>query len=154
MAGGRKKLKEARVRFDLVRELSAAGLVAIGGGLGALVRYLMGLAMVAAFGARFPLGTLAVNVIGCFLAGVLVGRVLPLHAPAVHGASLSSALPHTTRLIALVGFLGGMTTFSAFGLETVELARRGSLGLAGINIVLNLVLGFGAAWLGMRVATR
>lgn len=142
------------MRFDLVKELTAAGLVAIGGGLGALTRYLMGLAIVAVVGARFPLGTLAVNVVGCFVAGVLVGRVLPMHAAAAHGEPLSSALPATTRLIALVGFLGGLTTFSAFGLETVELARRGSVGLAGLNIALNLGLGLGAAWLGMRVATR
>lgn len=142
------------MRIELVKELSAAGLVALGGGAGALVRYAMGVAMVAAFGARFPIGTLAVNVIGCFLAGVLVGRVLPMHPPAAPGVTLAGALPATTRLIALVGFLGGLTTFSAFGLETVELARRGSVGLAGINVALNLVLGLGAAWLGMRLVTR
>jgi len=145
------------VRIDLVKELSAAGLVAIGGGLGALTRYVAGLAMVAVFGARFPFGTLAVNIAGCFLAGLLVGRVLPMHAADIgtgHGASLASALPTSTRLIALVGFLGGLTTFSAFGLETVELARRGSVGLAGVNVALNVVLGLGAAWLGMRVAAR
>ena len=141
------------MRFDLIKELAAVGLVAVGGAAGAVSRYAIGLAMVALMGARFPLGTLAVNVVGCFLAGVLVGRVLPMSAPATHGQSLASALPASTRLIALVGFLGGLTTFSAFGLETVELARRGSIGLAGLNVALNLVLGLGAAWLGMRVAT-
>ena len=141
------------MRIDFVKELAAVGLVAAGGALGSVARYLAGLAMMAMFGAKFPLGTLLVNVVGCFLAGMLVGRVLPMHAPALHGQPRASALPTTTRLIVLVGFLGGLTTFSAFGLETVEFARRGSMGLAGLNIALNLVLGFGAAWVGMRVTS-
>lgn len=142
------------MRIDLIKELSAVGLVAVGGAAGAVLRYATGLAMIALMGARFPLGTLVVNVAGCFFAGVLVGRVLPMHAAALHGAAMASALPATTRLIVLVGFLGGLTTFSAFSLETVELARRGSVGLAGLNIALNLILGFGAVWLGMRLASR
>ena len=134
--------------------MKTALLVALGGALGSVLRWLVStLAQRATPGAALPWGTLLVNVVGCFLAGMLVGRVLPMHAPALHGQPMASALPTTTRLIVLVGFLGGLTTFSAFGLETVEFARRGSMGLAGLNIALNLVLGFGAAWVGMRVTS-
>lgn len=140
------------MRVDLMKELSAAGLVALGGGAGALLRYGVGLVMVAAFGTRLPLGTLVVNVVGCFVAGLLVGRFVPMHAAVAQGASLASAVPTSTRLFVLVGFLGGLTTFSAFSLETVELARRGSVGLAGLNVVANVVFGLLAAWVGMRVA--
>ena len=104
--------------------------IAIGGGLGALARYgLSGL--VQGRGAAFPWGTLAVNAIGCLLIGALFERVAA-----------------DARAFVVVGVLGGFTTFSAFGHETVELLRGGQLNLALANVGLNVAVGIGAVVLG------
>lgn len=104
--------------------------IAIGGGLGALARYgLSGL--VQGRGAAFPFGTLAVNAIGCFLIGALFER-----------------LPPGARAFAVVGVLGGFTTFSAFGYETLELLRGGQTNLALLNVAVSVVAGVGAVMLG------
>jgi len=105
-------------------------MIGIGGGLGALARY--GLAgLVQGRGATFPWGTLAVNVAGCFLIGALFERV--------------SA---DARAFVVIGVLGGFTTFSAFGHETMELLRGGQAPLALANVALNVFLGLGAVLLG------
>jgi CrcB protein len=85
----------------------------------------------------FPFGTLAVNVLGC----VLIGLVMQL-------VQDRQVLRPETRTFIVVGLLGGFTTFSAFGYETFELMRAGSFLLAGANIAGNVVVGIGAVWLG------
>jgi CrcB protein len=117
-------------------------LVGIGGFAGSVARYwLSGLAQ-ARLGTGFPFGTLAVNVLGCFAIGVLSelgeGR-MPLSPEA--------------RALLMVGFLGGFTTFSAFGNDTAELVRARELPLAAANVAAQLVLGLSAVWLG-RAAAR
>ncbi|HEX5136062.1 MAG TPA: CrcB family protein [Planctomycetota bacterium] len=108
--------------------------IAMGGGLGALARY--GLAgLVQGRGVGFPWGTLAVNALGCLLIGALFDRVTA-----------------DARAFVVVGFLGGFTTFSAFGHETVELMRGGQLGLALANAGLNVLVGIGAVLLGRAAA--
>lgn len=108
--------------------------IAIGGGLGALARYgLSGL--VQGRGSTFPWGTLAVNAIGCFLVGTLFDR-----------------LSADARAFVVVGVLGGFTTFSAFGYETLELLRAGQATLALLNAAANVVLGIGAVLLGRAAA--
>lgn len=119
-------------------------LVAIGGAIGSVLRYLAG-AMVLKFApSDFPYGTLFVNVVGCFVIGLLVPGLLP-HSPAATSGHLQM------KLLLVTGVLGGFTTFSAFGLETYTLYRGGHVTLAGLNIVLSLVLGLGAVALGTRV---
>jgi len=108
-------------------------MIGIGGGLGALARY--GLAGLVQRGPGFPWGTLAANAIGCFLIGLLFDRVSADARPFV-----------------VIGVLGGFTTFSAFGHETVELLRGGQLGLALANVGLSVVLGLGAVLLGRAAA--
>ncbi len=104
--------------------------IAIGGGLGALARYgLSGL--VQGHRAGFPWGTFAVNAVGCFLIGALFER-----------------LSADARAFVVVGVLGGFTTFSAFGHETVELLRGGQLNLALANVAMNVAVGIGAVVLG------
>lgn len=111
--------------------------VGLGGFLGALARW--GLASLAhrLLGPRFPHGTLAVNLLGCFLIGVVWTLIdeRELFTPNV-------------RLFLTIGFLGSLTTFSTFGHETIELMRTDQLKLALFNVALNVLLGFGAVLLG------
>ncbi len=113
-------------------------LVFLGGGAGSLVRYGASLAMPSP---GFPVATLAVNVAGCLAAGVALARLVPVH-PADHPA----------RLLLVAGFLGGLTTFSAFGLETISLLRDGRTGLAMLNVAANVGAGLAATWLGWMMA--
>ena len=116
-------------------------LIAAGGALGSVLRYAVQGWVQRAANVSFPVGTLAVNVIGCvlvgFLAAVLTGPVL---------------IREEYRLGLTVGILGGFTTFSAFGLETFILTSHRQIWLAGLNVVLSCGLGFFAVWLGYRVA--
>ena len=113
-------------------------LVGLGGFLGSIARYWIGGLAQERFGPAFPWGTLAVNVLGCFAIGALSqlaeSRVVPF--------------PPEARALLVVGFLGGFTTFSAFGNDTFDLFRSGELLLAGSNIALSLVLTLGAVWAG------
>lgn len=110
----------------------------VAGGAGTLLR----VAVVEWFGSRsgghFPWGVLAANAVGCFAIGVLValaeGRV---------------ALTPGARTAIQAGFLGGLTTFSAFGLDTVRLFEAGHHGLAALNGAGNLGLGLLAVTLGL-----
>ena len=113
--------------------------VAVGGAVGACCRYLVGLACLRWLGDRFAFGTLTVNVVGCFLLGAL------MHVAEAHPSRLP-VLPH---LGATVGFLGGLTTFSTFGYETVLFLEQKQPHLAGINVLSNVVLGLLAAYLGL-----
>ena len=90
-------------------------------------------------GSGFPWGTLAANVSGCFLIAFLAVLALADGRP---------LLDLTARQFLMVGVLGGYTTFSAFGLQTLELALAGDWGSAGLNVALSLVLCLGAVWLG------
>jgi CrcB protein len=114
-------------------------IVGLGGFLGSVARYkLGGLVLHHWSDWRFPLGTFAVNVLGCLAAGILAG--------AVERQGLFSA---DTRLFLFTGFLGGFTTFSAFGLDAVFLMRRGHFGIAVSYVLLSVLCGLAAVWLGM-----
>ena len=114
--------------------------IGLGGALGAVLRYGVS-AVVQGMGGLFPLGTLAVNVLGCGCIGVLGGYFAGPHMTSEH-----------LRLAVLVGVLGAFTTFSTFGWETVQLLGDGELGAAAVNIAANNLLGLVAVWLGYRVA--
>lgn len=111
-------------------------IVGAGGFLGAVSRYLVSLATRGTLGA-FPLGTLIVNIVGCFLIGALSSYSERSLAP-------GSVWP----LFLATGVLGGFTTFSAFGLETVSMIREQQVVAALIYISLSLVLGLSAVVLG------
>ena len=118
-------------------------IVALGGALGSVARYGMsGWVLHHAIGWKFPLGTFAVNVIGCLLAGVLAGL-----------AEKHELLSPDTRLLLFTGILGGFTTFSAFGLETMFLLKRGDVLIAGLNIVFSIIAGLLALWIGLEAAS-
>lgn len=90
----------------------------------------------------FPIGTLVVNITGCFLIGLAGGVV-----------EFRQMLSPDARLFLLIGFLGGFTTFSSFAHETTTLARSGEFGQALANVAAQVGLGLAAAWLGY-VLTR
>lgn len=119
--------------------MKAVLLVALGGAIGSVARYkLSGYVMQHALDWRFPLGTFTVNVVGCLVAGVLAGL-----------AEKHAMFSADTRLLLFAGILGGFTTFSAFGLETMHLLKRGDIAVAAANVVLSVVAGLAALWLGM-----
>ena len=119
-------------------------LVALGGAIGSMVRFkLSGWVMQHATPWRFPLGTFAVNVIGCFIAGVLAGMAVK-----------QEVLTPEARVFLFTGLLGGFTTFSAFGLETLLLLKRGEAGVAIANAVASVAVGLVVAWLGYGLTAR
>lgn len=118
-------------------------LVALGGAIGSVARFkLSGYILHHTIDWRFPAGTFAVNVLGCLVAGVLAGL-----------AEKHDMLSPDTRLLLFTGVLGGFTTFSAFGLETMHLLKRGEIAVASVNVVLSIVAGLAALWLGMSFAS-
>lgn len=111
-------------------------LVGAGGFIGSVLRYLIG-GTIQQYARSFPLGTLAVNVMGCFVIGLL----------AQLGES-RGLFSDESRAFIFIGILGGFTTFSSFGNETVNLMRNDQLMSAVINIGGNVILGFFAVWFG------
>ncbi|SHL47586.1 camphor resistance protein CrcB [Roseovarius litoreus] len=113
--------------------------VALGGAIGAMLRFGTGLALLRLSGPGFPVGVLSVNVLGSFLIGVF----------AVF--STQKGLTHLNPLV-MAGLLGGFTTFSAFSLEAFTLYERGQLGSAGLYVVLSIIGSLGALALGVWIA--
>jgi CrcB protein len=113
--------------------------IAVGGAAGSVLRYAVGVAVAARLGAAFPWGTLLVNALGSFAIGLAVG-VLDRRSAA--------------WLLLVPGFLGGFTTFSAFGAETLALLRAGAAGRAGLYVAASIALGLAGCWLGTRVFAR
>ena len=114
--------------------------VALGGALGATLRYALGLGIVRTLGHHdFPIAIIAANVVGSFLMGVFIV------AAARHGLTYLSPLVAT-------GLLGGFTTFSSFSLETITLWERGATGQVALYISLSVGLSLGAIVVGMAAA--
>lgn len=111
--------------------------IALGGALGTAARYGIALWTTAQFGPGFPVGTVIVNLAGCFGMAVLMPVALAL------------AWPETLRLAMTVGFLGGFTTYSSFNHETTRLLMDGAGTSAGINAAVTIVGGLAAGWVGL-----
>ena len=120
--------------------ISTLSLVAMGGAIGASLRYLFGVAAMRLTGpSDFPLAVLTVNIIGSFIMGLFV--VFAAHK------GLTQFSPFV-----MTGVLGGFTTFSSFSLETVTLIERGQIGAAGIYVALSVGLSVLGLMLGLLVA--
>jgi len=117
-------------------------LAGIGGFIGSSLRYAVGgYVQQISRSANFPCGTLAVNLIGCFIIGLLSQL-----------AESRGVFTAESRTLVFIGILGGFTTFSAFGNETMNLWRDGQNTLAMANIAAHLVLGLGAVWISRALA--
>jgi fluoride exporter len=116
-------------------------LIVAGGGIGSLVRYLAGLAIMSRIGTRFPLGTLVINVSGSFLIGLLMTLLTERLQPHPYW-----------RLLLVIGFLGGYTTFSSFEWETYSAIREGGFWIGLANVLGSVLFGYAAVWLGAVLA--
>jgi CrcB protein len=116
-------------------------LVMAGGSIGALSRYGVSLLAAQLFGTKFPWGTLIVNLSGCFLIGLSF-------ALADRGISIMNP---SMRLFFVTGYLGALTTFSAFGMETVNSMRAGTHLVTVANVLSNNLLGGALVFLGILV---
>lgn len=117
-------------------------IIGAGGFIGAVLRYLVsGFVQYRSESIVFPFGTMAVNLIGCFIIGLLTFLV-----------ESRSIFSPETRMFLLVGLLGSFTTFSTFGNETFGLMRDNRLDLAAINAGVQVVAGVGMVWLGRILA--
>ena len=112
--------------------------VALGGALGASLRYLTNVAAMRAFGPGFPVATVLVNVLGSFLMGVLV-------------VALAEKGGMRFAPLLMTGMLGGFTTFSAFSLDAVTLYERGQIALAGGYVLGSVILSLAALVAGMAI---
>jgi fluoride exporter len=123
-----------------VSPLVAALLVAVGGALGAPLRYVTDLVVSSLHDTVFPWGTCAVNVAGSLVLGV-VAALVAAGAPSWLGTFVGT------------GICGGLTTFSSFGYETVRLAEDGAVGAAALNVVGSLAAGLVACLAGYALGT-
>jgi fluoride exporter len=116
-------------------------LIGLAGLCGTLARFGLSEAATRAFGDSFPVGTLTVNLLGCFVAGFLM-----------HVFYDRASASELARLSLMVGFLGGFTTFSALGLQTFELFKGGQPALGILNLVVSNLGGLLLVWLGYVVS--
>ena len=118
--------------------------IGFGGFLGAVARYGLNAAVHVLFGERaagFPVGTLVINVIGCFVRGFVA-----------HFLTERVLITHELRLALTVGFLAAFTTFSTYALDTLVLAGHGKYLFVGLNLLLTNALGPIAVWCGWRLS--
>lgn len=124
--------------------ISASLLVALGGGLGSWLRFVVGRGWTAALGpvraGAFPYGTLTVNILGSLAMGLLAGWL-----------ARTGTQGESTRLLLGVGILGGFTTFSAMSLDVATLIERGQIGTAALYMTLSLVVGIGGLFAGLFI---
>jgi len=114
--------------------------VALGGALGSVARYLVGIGSTRLFGVEFPWGTLIINIVGSFLIGVFVELF-----------ALKWDLPLSARVFLTVGICGGFTTFSTFSLDSWVLIERGAFWWTGAFIVGSVVLSIAALYAGLHL---
>jgi CrcB protein len=116
--------------------------ICLAGAAGTGARYLISLWAAQRFGTAFPVGTLIVNLAGCFTIA------------AVMHATLTFSWSPTLRSAITIGFIGGLTTYSSFNYETTRMLEEGSPGLAALNATATLVGALIAGWLGMLCARQ
>jgi CrcB protein len=116
--------------------------IAAGGGLGAVARHYLATVVTtrAAAWTAFPAGTMTVNVMGCLVVGLVIG------------ATTRAPLSPEVRAFLTVGVLGGFTTFSAFGADTLVLVQNGATPVALAYVIASVTLSLAAVWIGFTIA--
>lgn len=117
-------------------------LVALGGGTGAVMRYLASKYITEISDGTFPWGTMAVNIAGCLVAGIIIG------------CTIRGNIPDAARLLLIAGFCGGFTTFSAFAAEGLNLLRHGYYLLFAAYFLASSVGGLASVYAGSKLAAR
>lgn len=115
-------------------------LAAVGGAIGSVLRYLVGVFTLRWFGPAFPWGTLAVNIVGSFIIGLMVEMIARRF-----NASME------LRVFIVTGIIGGFTTWSSFSLDTMVLFERGAIAAAAAYVIGSLVLSFAAVFAGLAL---
>jgi CrcB protein len=118
--------------------------IAVGGALGSMARFWLAAFVAARLGPQFPWGTILINILGSFIIGFFATFTGP-------GGRIVASFD--ARAFVMVGICGGFTTFSAFSLQTLDLARANHWAQAGANILLSVVICLLAVWLGHLLAT-
>lgn len=113
-------------------------LVGIGGFVGSVCRYFLAVFVARQLSTSFPFGTLSVNIIGCFLIGMIFAL-----------SERSATVSPEVRILLTTGFCGGFTTFSTFSYESIRLMQDGELLYVAANVVLSVVVGFASTYLGI-----
>lgn len=122
----------------------AALLVFLGGGLGSLVRFLIAKGTLKFYPSNFPMGTFLANIISCLILAVVLIFISQKQFGSDHS---------TFRFLLITGFCGGLSTFSTFSFETLELIKNNMWGLALLNVGLSLILGVGIMFVLMNKTT-
>lgn len=112
-------------------------LIGTGGFVGSVLRYLMTKYLSVLLPTSFPIGTFAVNLLGCFLIGVVMGL------------SFESLISTRMRLMLATGFCGGFTTFSTYSLEIIELGQKGEADIGILYLFASIILGLLCIWIGL-----
>jgi fluoride exporter len=140
--GERMKVRSLCYNPSVMPSFLSIAFVALGGALGSVTRYLLGAWIQSSSRSiDFPYGTLTVNLLGCFVIGFLSQL-----------AEARGAFTPETRALVFIGVLGGFTTFSSFGNDTINLFRDGRMINALVNVGANVFLGLALVWLGRTVA--
>ena len=126
----------------MIRDLWKYVCVGFGGALGTILRFWLSGLIAQAYGERFPMGTLVINVTGSFIIGIFATLTGP------DGRLMVGSIP---RQFFMIGICGGYTTFSSFSLQTLNLVRDGEWLYAGLNVILSVVLCLVAVWIGFAL---
>jgi CrcB protein len=120
-------------------------LIAVGGAFGSMARYGVAVALAARFGAAFPYGTLAVNLVACLIIGFSITSL-------TRRTGKQSSKTSPWRYLLAVGFIGAFSTFSTFEWDTLAMLHSGAIALSALYAGLSLVIGLLAVWTGTRLS--